>query len=213
MTGKMALVIANGEVDCQTINRISREKWDSVIAADGGALKALACGLTPDTVVGDLDSARKMSEEQKRGIRLVHRPSQELNDLEKTLLYCQEQGFRQLLLLGVTGERSDHTLNNFSVLARYRHRFKMRIYDRYSEILWAEPDGVYAAEIGQVVSLIPLGKAEGIRTEGLKYPLRDETLEFGMREGLSNVVTASPFRVRLRAGLLLLFINRMNSDD
>src|SRR2546430_744789 len=50
-----------------------------------------------------------------------------------------------------------------------------------------------------------LGDAEGVTTEGLRYPLRDETLRFGRARGLSNEVDSLPATVTVRKGSLLVF--------
>jgi thiamine pyrophosphokinase len=63
---------------------------------------------------------------------------------------------------------------------------------------------------GTVVSLLPLTRCEGIETEGLRYPLRGETLELGGRDATSNVVVASPAVVRVARGNLLLY--RLRSE-
>ncbi len=207
MSEHKALLIANGEIDCDLLKRFRKEKWEKVVAADGGALNAISCGVKPDVVIGDLDSVKELYEDNFLGLTFIHRPSQELNDLEKALQYCREIGITRLVLLGITGKRMDHAINNFSVLMRYRNDFQMEIYDRYARILWAERNLEFPAEIGQTVSLIPLGRVEGITTHGLKYPLKNEPLEFGVREGLSNEVVESPVRLTLTSGNLLVFIN------
>jgi thiamine pyrophosphokinase len=50
--------------------------------------------------------------------------------------------------------------------------------------------------------------ADGIDTEGLKYPLRDGTLLLGPTRGVSNELTAERATVRLRSGLLLIVQHR-----
>ena len=58
---------------------------------------------------------------------------------------------------------------------------------------------------GDLVSLFPLGAGvEGVTTEGLAYPLRDEPLVVGPARGLSNVRSGPGARVALRAGRLLV---------
>jgi thiamine pyrophosphokinase len=49
------------------------------------------------------------------------------------------------------------------------------------------------------------GDAGGITTEGLRYPLHDETLRFGRARGLSNEIASLPARVSLGTGTLLVF--------
>jgi thiamine pyrophosphokinase len=55
------------------------------------------------------------------------------------------------------------------------------------------------------VSLLPFGgDVEGVRTSGLRYPLRDEPLRMGAARGLSNVRTAETASVVLERGILLV---------
>ncbi|RMF58055.1 MAG: thiamine diphosphokinase, partial [Calditrichaeota bacterium] len=164
---KKGLVFANGEITEREIRRIRDLSFDVIIAADGGALKALRMGYPPHVVVGDLDSITPEFQEQYPDIRFIRKPSQELNDLEKTLMFCQSEGLTHLTLLGITGERVDHTLNNFSVLCRYDRFFHFTIQDRYGEIYLVRERWEYQGEPGQLISLIPLGEVKGVTTEGL----------------------------------------------
>ena len=54
---------------------------------------------------------------------------------------------------------------------------------------------------GDLLSLLPLGgDAIGVTTEGLQYPLHDETLFLGQARGVSNVFTGSRAAITLRRG-------------
>ena len=64
----------------------------------------------------------------------------------------------------------------------------------------------FESRIGSVVSLMPLGRCEGITTTGLEFPLHDESLELGVREGTSNTVISSPIEISVKKGSLLLFV-------
>jgi thiamine pyrophosphokinase len=62
-----------------------------------------------------------------------------------------------------------------------------------------------AAPVGATVTLLPVdGDAKGVRTNGLRFALDDETLRFGRSRGLSNVITATPASVSLEQGVLLV---------
>jgi thiamine pyrophosphokinase len=57
------------------------------------------------------------------------------------------------------------------------------------------------------VSLVPLGgPARGLRTEGLRYPLRGEDLQAGSTRGISNELTAPSATVEVAAGALLVVV-------
>ena len=45
---------------------------------------------------------------------------QETNDLTKAVNYVKTLGFREVLILGATGRREDHTLGNISLLAQFK---------------------------------------------------------------------------------------------
>ena len=49
---------------------------------------------------------------------------QEINDLTKSVRFAHTQGYREVLILGATGLREDHTLGNISLLMDYAHLFK-----------------------------------------------------------------------------------------
>ncbi len=207
MEPKHYLLIANGELNCSDFERVDLSQFTEVVALDGGAVHSFDCDILPDMIIGDLDSIPQNYRDKFAHSQFVHKPSQDMNDLEKGIIYCIEEQADGLTILGLTGGRSDHLLNNFSVLARYDQKIRITVIDKYARILFIRNDYRFQGKSGQIVSLIPLGKINGITTRGLKYSLKKESLEFGVREGLSNVVTSSPVSISLEGGLLLLFIH------
>ena len=201
---KRALLIANGEVGPREAEFVKDLKVDLVVAADGGAHNALFFGIRPDIVVGDFDSVTDATRETLKGITWIHRPSQEYNDLEKALIYCREQKICHVTLVGFTGKRLDHTLGNLSVLMRYDAVFKLDLKAPDADLFLVRDHLELQGIPGQHVSLVPLGRVEGLTTRGLKYPLHCEDLEFGKREGTSNQVMEGTFSVSLTSGVLLL---------
>lgn len=204
---RSALIFANGAVSDREIEKIRNKRFAAVLAADGGAAAALRFGFPPDFVLGDLDSVSGEIRSRLPAAQFVHRPSQELNDLEKALQFCAEKKFTRLTLLGVSGKRLDHTLSNFSVLCRYDQKFELEIYTPYSQVFIVRERFIWNGPRGQLISLAPMGAASGVATEGLAFPLKNEDLVFGRREGLSNYITASPVKISLKSGTLLVFVN------
>jgi thiamine pyrophosphokinase len=68
---------------------------------------------------------------------------------------------------------------------------------------------------GAVLTLIALGgAASGITTSGLRWPLRDETLEPGSTRGVSNEIVSGAVRVEIAGGALLVVGTRpLERDD
>lgn len=177
------------------------------IAADGGARLAEELGLQPDLIVGDLDSYRPDPEKIEKA-KIVHDPDQETNDLEKALKLALARGARRVTVFGATGKRLDHTLKNLSVLKQFHDSFlSIRFADSYGEMFLLPKRFRSRLVPGTAVSLVPLSeKVEGISTEGLRFPLRDESLQIGVRDGSSNEAVTPEISVTHVKGDLLIYI-------
>lgn len=197
------LIVCAGELP------VPLESWltdaDALYAADGGANLCLEMGIVPNLVVGDLDS---FDPTLYPGIEVEHDPDQETNDLEKTMLRAERDGYTDLVVLGATGKRIDHSLKNLSVLKQYRHRFEsIRYRMKDGWLMLSEGDIALSVRPGQIVSIFPLsGRVEGIITDGLKYPLYRETLENGVRDGSSNEATEYRVRIQHAKGDLIVMV-------
>lgn len=204
---KKVLILCNGEPPTEDLFQKYRAKADYFIAADGGGNVALQYNTTPDAVVGDLDSFKGSD---TASFEIIFRPDQETNDLEKALDLALKEQCTDACILGATGLRLDQTLKNLSVLKQYNEKFEqLRIIDNFGDLRLLETPFEADIAIGTQISLFPLsGKVSGITTIGLKYPLKDEALENGVRDGSSNVVTQSPVRITHKHGDLLMFVAR-----
>ena len=209
---EFCVIVLGGEVASSLPDYARKSRF--VLCADNGAEHARRLGLRCDAIVGDLDSiafeTRRYYEAQN--VPIVHLPEQEHNDFEKTLDYLSRQWRGEVLVFGMTGGRLDHTLSNLSVMLRHSSRFEMlrAINDaaEYQFLTDLRKQCTIECEPGTTISLIPFGVAYGIVTENLLYPLNTETLELGVREGISNRAAASPVRISLASGALLVCIAR-----
>ncbi len=183
---------------------------DRIIAADGGSLHALSWGWMPHVVIGDFDSlpARERARLEAVGCRFLQVPAEkDETDLELAVRLAAKEGAQELLIFGALGGRPDHYLANVMLLALATQLgIPARILDGLQEIrlITGGEDANFSGAVNDTLSLIPLGgDARGIATEGLGYPLRGETLYFGLARGISNVFTAPRARVKLEEGTLL----------
>ncbi len=202
------VIIANGDPpDEETAHRHAQQA-DLLLAADGGAAHALALGLCPDVVIGDLDSLDPEQRVQLHasGTRfIVHPADKDETDLELALLHAAAQGATSIVVLGVLGGRLDQTLANVLLLTLpVLVGRDTRLVDGAQTAFVIRDEAVISGKPGDIVSLIPLGgDARGVTTTDLAYPLNDSTLPFGPALGVSNKMTAERARVQVRDGLLL----------
>jgi thiamine pyrophosphokinase len=206
---KSILILCNGSPPSQQLFSKYRANTDYFIAADGGANIAFKLDAVPDVIIGDLDSYKGS---EKEASEIIFQPSQEFNDLEKALQHAQKENGTHIYILGATGYRLDQTLKNLSVLKQFSPQFQqIRIVDNFGETRLLPPSFTNDFAIGTQLSLFPLsGKVTGITTHGLKYPLKNEFLKNGVRDGSSNEVVENPVQITHQRGDLLMYVKHNN---
>jgi thiamine pyrophosphokinase len=206
-----AIIIAGGQVDASDGWQRWIQEGDWILGADGGAARALAWGLTPQVVIGDMDSLPNKDRVilEERGSQFVEHPrAKDETDLELALAYAAEHGAQEIVIFGALGGRLDHTLANVLLLSLPSlQEVQARIVDGDQEALLLR--GGEAATLhgnpGDIVSLLPLaGDARGVTTEGLVWALDRATLRLGFSRGVSNEMLGDEARVQLEEGLLLV---------
>ena len=201
-----ALVICNGEMPSKKIISPLMHTKPFIVCADGGANKALVKKIRPHLIIGDLDSITKKTRRIFSSVPIIHIPDQNSTDLEKALEYLVANKFTAVTIVGATGERPDHTFANFSILVKYAEKMHVKFLDDYCSVQCVKKKISFTAHIGQQISLMPMGTCSGITTRGLKYPLKNESLALGVREGSSNEAIAQRIHIIVNNGTLLLFI-------
>lgn len=201
-----AVILCDGRPPSKTLIKEFLKENTLFIAADGGAITAKRLDLTPDVIIGDMDSYSPKKNEKSI---VISDPDQETNDLEKALQYAKQKSIKQVTVFGATGQRLDHTLKNLSVMKQYHSSFDSLIYkDEYSDIFLINSPFQRKLPIGTSVSLFPLsGKVLGVTTRGLKYSLSNGVLENGVQDGSSNETINHDVEIEFKKGDLLLFIN------
>ncbi len=203
-----AVIVANG--DAAPTDRAIAAAAELLIAADGGALLCSDWGLLPQLVVGDLDSlgAARAEALAHRGARVVAYPAdKDESDTEIAVRSALDADADDIVLIAALGgERLDHELANVLLVAAPRLHGRLRAV-RGNTTVRALHGGarlLLTGSPGDIVTLLPLGDAAGVTTEGLRYTLRDEPLHAGAARGLSNVIERAGASVALDTGVLIV---------
>jgi len=219
---RRAIVLADGDVADRSALDDAWPGWSDgvavVVAADGGARHATRLGLAIDRWVGDGDSieASDLDELRAQGIPIdLVAADKDESDTELAIDAAIAAGADDVVVLGAFGgRRLDHSIANLTLLAHPalgpRPAVLLDASARVRLVRAPGPDGEpvvtpLAGRLGDIVSLIPFGAdALRIRTDGLHYPLRDETLVLGSARGLSNIRRASDASFVLGHGAVLV---------
>ena len=215
---KRTIIVANGNPP--TTREMCRW-WQTgvrLIAVNGGARHALALGLTPHAVIGDMDSLDPETRGRlaQQGCRLVLHPAEkDETDLELALLLAAEEDSTEIIILGALGGRLDQLLANVLLLALPQLACSsVRLVDEEQEafVVRGGAETTVEGQVGDTLSLIPLGgDVNGIYAQGLKWPLTGDTLFVGPARGVSNVIVSLPVCIRVEQGLLLV-VHRLGGN-
>lgn len=207
---RTAFILGNGALaEWIDIRQILTKSNALLVCADGGAEKARQLELTPDLIIGDLDSItmQTLAHFRSLGVEIAHDPAQQNNDLEKCLRYLLRRGWQQFILAGFTGQRDDQTIATLQITRKYLPRAQFLIYTELAEIFpLKKGHWLIETEKGQAVSLFGFPQAIHLTTEGLKFPINDERLGSGSH-GLSNIATGRRCEIKFTAGNLLVVKN------
>ncbi len=214
------LIFANGKISEGAWIQSHIQNPSVVIAANGGLTHLLDVDLTPDLIIGDFDSvdSKLIDSSVQGGARSIkHRADKDKTDLELALLYAHQHFIEPILVFGATGGRIDHSLANLMLLAHPDLLGQDITYIDFGYRIWIVHDHTeITGEPGDLISLIPVnGEAYVETTSGLRWPLNNETLEFGVTRGVSNELSEKIAEIVLISGIIICIHTkkRMHSID
>lgn len=179
-----------GNAPIQDYNRVKSYFTDDnyFVFCDGGLKHKEKLNISPDYIVGDFDSY-KIPENTEN--MLVLPTVKDDTDTFAAIKLMLRRGFKDFLLVGVIGERLDHSFGNVSILLYLKeHNARGVIVDDYSEMILC--DNTVRIEKGSCsyFSIISLSKRlEGVDIFGAKYPLENATIENSYQFAVSNEPT------------------------
>ena len=207
--GKLTVILADGSFPAGREALAYLESAARVICCDGAARSLVAYGREPDRIIGDLDS---LSEDFKKRFadRIELVCEQESNDLSKAFRYCCAQNYRNIVILGATGKREDHTLGNLSLLSEYSRQIPgIKIVTDYGYFTVAQKSGTFESFAGMQISIIALDSNVEVTSQNLKYPMNKLPLRRWYQATL-NEALGDDFALDFTAGCELLIYRTFN---
>ena len=186
-----------------------------IACADGGANRLydeVNGQIIPNVIIGDLDSLRidvkKYYEGVSKKTKIYKVVDQDRHDLDKTLQHVHDNRSSILndtgttghsnkkmcvLVLGALGGRFDHDMANINTLFKWTKHFdSLTLFSNENMVQLLEPGRHVIIpdrnlEEGPTCGLIPIGlPVDNITTNGLKWNLSKQTLNFGGLVSTSN---------------------------
>lgn len=179
--------------------------FNTLICADGGANSARKYNIIPDVIVGDFDSIEERTISAfKNKSKIIHVRSQYSTDVEKCLHYAIKNKFSEAVLIGVTGDRLDHTFCNLGIVLKFFEKIKLSIAAENSFLSVFSGNVELQTFPGETISLYGFNSKTKIFSEGLKYPLKNISLPFGEKESTSNVALTDKVKLKIKGGKIFI---------
>ena len=212
MKMKRCLIVTGGTIDIAFAKDfLSQRSYDYVIAADAGLEVLRPLHISPNAVVGDLDTVdKKVLEEYQNQPDIefeIHKPEKDETDTELALLTAARQGCEAVDILGALGGRMDHAIGNIQLMYQFFCQvMEVNIYDARNRLYLLGGHKVFHREevYGKYISFLPMTETvEGLTLRGFKYPLQRRTIGLGTSLCISNELKREEGILELEKGVLL----------
>ena len=213
--GKTACLVLNGQLDDYDYIRdvVNYNKYELIIAVDGGANHLYKMGIMPNYILGDLDSIDEEIRKYYESSEVVFKKfptKKDETDAELAVWLVEEEGLLGIDIYGALGGRIDHELANIQLLYYILERgMYPRIISENEEIYILKNDEMnLKCNIGDIVSIIPImGDARGITLANMEYSVEELDLKYSITRGISNVMEAEEAFINVRDGCMLVVRN------
>lgn len=198
------IIVADGTFPTHEIPLGYLRNAKRIICCDGSTAGLVLAGFTPDAIVGDMDS---LSDDlaNRFADRIFSDQDQETNDLTKALYWCIENGYDDLVIVGATGKREDHTIGNISLLAEYVKIVNVIMVTDTGIIIPLENSAVLSSFKGQQVSIFSIDPETEITTIGLRFPLNKTKIKNWWAATL-NEAAEERFEINFSGGKVILYL-------
>ncbi len=204
-----------------------------IVALDAAADRLAHLGLMPQIILGDFDgdsaehaafwgirrSGSQLEDDDEaaypgtHGVSIVPRKNQNLTDLAKAIIYCDELGAASITLICATGGRLDHHEAAMRCLrAAYKKERMIMLHTEQQSIRFAKNESlVIEGEIGDKCALFAFPQAE-FSSEGLVYEGRHYPLNFAFSESVGNVLKVARAKVEIHGEALVMLPPQLASQ-
>lgn len=213
MENKIATCVIISAAPVENVEFIKNciEPGSFVICADGGIDYAIACGITPDLLIGDFDSMKTILPENLEHIKLP--VMKDDTDTMAAVKIGLQKGYRRFVFLCASDGRLDHTYANLCTMQYILSQGGEACMVDEKKTIYLVHDKSLAIEQakGKTISVFPFACHYCTVTyKGLLYPLEHAKLySDGFPMGVSNEIIQDYAEIQVHEGDALIILNHI----
>lgn len=208
-----AVIISGGKEPSKDIVFREIQDADIIIGADKGCEVLYKYDITPDYILGDFDSANDEiinSIEERAKKKITYKREKDYTDTEIAYNLAVEKGANEIILLGATGTRYDHSLSNLGLMLRgLKSSIKVKVIDDNNFIFLTDKSITLQGNKGDIISFQAYcDEIKNFNISGAKYNLSNYTLKLGDGITTSNEFLDEDIRVNFDNGILMILYTK-----
>ena len=200
---KKCLIITGGEFDAVDTN-----KYDYIIACDKGYDHAIKLGITPNAVIGDLDSYTGRIDSD---LNLVKLPvEKDDTDTMYAVRYAFKHDYRDITICCAFGGRLDHSYANIQTAAYViNHGGSVHLLGKDTQMYMIKNNNITIHSVkDSYISVFSYSdKCTGVTLRGMKYCLYEAELTNSFPLGISNEWNDESAMIEVKNGTLCIMIS------
>ena len=208
-----AVIISGGKEPSKDILFNEIKDANLIIGADKGCEVLYKYNITPDYILGDFDSADANiinSLENKAKRKIKFKREKDYTDTEIAYNLAVEKGATEIILLGATGTRYDHSLSNFGLMLRgLRKSILVKVIDDNNYIFLIDKPRTLYGNIGDTISFHAYcEEVKNFNINGAKYNLSNYNLKLGDSLTTSNEFMEEKINITFDSGIVMVLYTK-----
>lgn len=208
------LIVAGGVKPKDDIIKKYANQCNLIIGVDKGCNYLFETRIKPNYIVGDFDSSRKEIIEKLvecGAIKYQYQCEKNFTDSEEAFELAISKGAHEIIFLGSTGQRFDHTLGNLGLLLKaLKLNIKAKIVDDRNEMfLVNKSTTIKKISCYKYISFLAYNDTvKEFTIKDAKYNLDKYTLEVGDSRTVSNEFLNEEINIEISNGNILVILSK-----
>ncbi|MDB1939376.1 thiamine diphosphokinase [Clostridium tertium] len=208
-----AIIVSGGKAPSKQLLLNEIKNSNLIIGADKGCEVLYNYNISPNYILGDFDSADKdiiKAMEVSGCEKIKYKKEKDFTDTEIAFNLAVEKGAKEIVLLGGTGTRYDHSLSNLGLMLKaLKMSIILKIIDDNNIIFLTDKSMILKGNKGDTISFHAYCECvKKLNICGSKYDLINYDLYLGDGLTTSNEFIGNDIKITFDSGILMVLYTK-----
>lgn len=189
--------------NCSTNHDLIKEQFTEIIGVDNGAQHLFNRSITPNIVLGDLDSIDPSLLKKIKTMEIdikSYESNKDKTDFELAIDSINKPNGKKIYLIGGEEGEVDHLFSIFSIISNYEFAENLTWFYQDKTIIFKRNISI-EMEKGSRFSIIPITNLKHLKITGAKWELNEEDINSGSSKTLRNISISDVVKISCESGL------------